>query len=68
MNWLSLLNLILPSATNLIILLKNESGSTTALISTTETATAAEISQIQAYLQAHQAGTAVKSATPAPTT
>jgi hypothetical protein len=61
MNWLQLLNLIIPAATNLILLVKNELGNTTAIISSTETATDAEIAQMQAWLAAHQ------SATPAPT-
>ena len=47
MNWLSLLNVIVPAATNLILLIKDESGSTTAIISSTLTSTQAEIQQIQ---------------------
>lgn len=54
MNWLSLLNLIIPAATNLVLLIKNESGSTTAIISSTEAATDAEIAQMQAFIAAHQ--------------
>lgn len=54
MNWLSLLNLIIPAATNLVLLIKNESGSTTAIISSTETATDAEIAQMQAWITSHQ--------------
>ena len=65
MNWLSLLNLIIPAATNLVVLIKNESGSTTAIISSTEVATDQTIAQIQGWLQQHQASSpAVKPATP----
>ena len=64
MNWLQLANLIIPAATNLILLFKTESGSTTAIISSTETATDANIQQMQAWLAAHQAQAAV---TPAAT-
>jgi hypothetical protein len=55
MNWLALLNLIIPAATNLVVLIKNESGTTTAILSSTATATADEIAQMQAFLVAHQA-------------
>lgn len=61
MNWLQLANLIIPAATNLILLFKNESGSTTAIISSTETATDATIAQMQTWLTQHQAA---KPATP----
>jgi hypothetical protein len=54
MNWLSLLNLIIPAAENIVVLIKNESGSTTAILSSTATATAAEIQTMQAWLQQHQ--------------
>jgi hypothetical protein len=53
---LNLLGLAIPAVTNLILLIKNESGSTTAIISSTETANAADIAQIQAWLAAHHAG------------
>lgn len=55
MNWLQLANLIIPAATNLILLFKNESGTTTAIISSTETATDATIAQMQTWLTQHQA-------------
>lgn len=61
MNWLQLLNLVIPAAENLIVLIKNESGSTTAIISSTETATDQTIAQMQQYLQQHQASTNPKS-------
>lgn len=57
MNWIQLLNLAIPAATNLILLIKNESGSTTAIISSTETATDETIAQMTAWLKQHQAGT-----------
>lgn len=55
MNWLALLNLAIPAATNLILLLKHPDGTTTAILSSTQTATDAELTQMQAYLKAHQA-------------
>ena len=67
MNWLSLLNLIIPAATNLVLLIKNESGSTTAIISSTETATDAEIAQMQGWIKSHQTTSPAASQTPSPT-
>jgi hypothetical protein len=65
MNWLQLANLIIPAATNLILLFKTESGSTTAIISSTETATDETISQMQTWLSQHQASApAAKPAAP----
>lgn len=67
MNWIALLNLILPAAANLVLLIQNESGTTTAIISSTETATDATIAQLQTWLQQHQAqAPAPVAATPAP--
>ncbi len=72
---LELLNLIFPVATNLVLLIKNESGSTTAIIASAQTANAADIAQIQAWLTAHGGGSVatataasvtVPAATPAP--
>jgi hypothetical protein len=46
-----------PAVGNIIMLFKDSTGNTTALISSAQTATAADIAQMQAYLTAHQAGT-----------
>lgn len=51
---LQLLNLAIPAVTNLVLLIKDASGSTTAIISSTQQANAQDIAQIQAWLQAHQ--------------
>jgi hypothetical protein len=51
---------LVPTVGNIILLFKNSDGSTTALISSAQTATAADIAQMQAYLAQHQA------ASPAP--
>lgn len=64
MNWIALANLIIPAATNLILLIKNESGSTTAIISSTETATDATIQQMQTWLTQHQNQKAANPANP----
>jgi len=65
MGWLQLANLIIPQVANVIMLIKNESGTTTAIISSTETATDQQIAQMQQWLQAHQAqAPAAKPATP----
>jgi len=47
-----------PAVGNIIMLFKDSSGTTTAIVSSAQTATAADIAQMQAYLQAHQAQTA----------
>jgi hypothetical protein len=52
---LNLLNLVIPAVSNLVLLVKDESGSVTAIVSSTQTANAADIGQIQAWLAAHQA-------------
>ena len=44
-----------PAVGNIIMLFKDSSGTTTAIVSSAQTATAADIAQMQAYLQAHQA-------------
>jgi len=51
---LQLLNLVTPAIENFVILIKNASGSTTALISSTETQNATDVASIQAWLAAHQ--------------
>lgn len=64
---LALINAAVPAVTNLVMLIKNDSGGTTVIISSAETATAADITNMQAWLAAHQASatsTAV-AATPA---
>jgi hypothetical protein len=55
-----------PAVSNIVMLFKDSSGNTTALISSAQTATAADIANMQAYLAAHQGGTVtVTPATPA---
>lgn len=61
---LALLNLAIPAVANLVILIKDASGNTTALISSTETQNASDIAAIQQWLAQHQAS---KPATPATT-
>lgn len=43
-----------PTVANVIMLFKNSDGSTTALISSAQTATQTDIQQMQDYLKAHQ--------------
>lgn len=43
-----------PTVSNVIMLFHNLDGSTTAIISSAQTATQTDIQQMQAYLQAHQ--------------
>lgn len=43
-----------PTVQNIIMLFKDSSGNTTALISSAQTATQTDIANMQAYLQAHQ--------------
>ena len=62
---LQLLNLAIPAVTNLVLLIKDSSGSTTAIISSTQQANAQDIAQIQAWLQAHQTQPAAGAANPA---
>jgi hypothetical protein len=50
---LQLLNLILPAVSNFVLLIKDESGNTTAILGSATTANAADIAQIQAWLAAH---------------
>ena len=54
-----------PAVGNIIMLFKDSSGTTTAIVSSAQTATAADIAQMQAYLQAHQAQTAAPAEKPA---
>lgn len=56
-----------PTVGNIIMLFKNSDGSTTALISSAQTATNADIAQMQAYLSAHQTTTTPSPATASPT-
>jgi hypothetical protein len=51
---LALINAAVPAVTNLVMLIKNDSGGTTVIISSAETATAADITNMQAWLAAHQ--------------
>jgi hypothetical protein len=51
-----------PAVGNIIMLFKDSTGTTTAIVSSAQTATAADIAQMQAYLQAHQAQTATPAA------
>ena len=64
MNWIALLNLIIPAASNLVLLIKNQSGTTTAIISSTEVATDATLAEMQTWLQQHQAQAATPPVTP----
>jgi len=57
---------ITPAIGNIIMLFKNTDGSTTALISSAQTATNADIQQMQAYLAAHQAIAAPPAQPPTP--
>lgn len=63
---LQLLNLILPAVSNFVLLIKDESGNTTAILGSATTANAADIAQIQAWLAAHGSTTAT-AAVPVPT-
>jgi hypothetical protein len=54
---LALLNLAIPAVANVVILIKNADGSTTALISSTQTQNAADVEAIQAWLSQHQSAT-----------
>jgi hypothetical protein len=51
---LQLLNLAIPAVTTVVMLLKNENGGTTAIISTTEAQNASDIAAAQAWIAAHQ--------------
>jgi hypothetical protein len=55
-----------PAVGNIIMLFKDSTGNTTALISSAQTATAADIAQMQAYLTAHQASAATPATTAKP--
>jgi hypothetical protein len=61
---LSLVNLAIPAVTNLVLLIKDETGTVTAIVSSAQTATAADIASIQAWLKAHQAPAADPPAAP----
>jgi hypothetical protein len=52
---LSLVNAAIPAVTNLVLLIKNDTGSVTMIVSSAETATAADIANMQAWLAAHHA-------------
>lgn len=54
---LQLITALTPSIGNVIMLFKNANGSSTVLVSSAQTATENDISQMQAWLQAHQAQT-----------
>jgi hypothetical protein len=54
---LQLLNLVAPAVENFVLLIKNESGSTTALISSTQQQNATDQAAIQTWLQQHQGTT-----------
>ena len=47
-----------PTVSNIIMLFKDSSGNVTAIVSSAQTATAADITNMQEYLAAHQASTA----------
>ena len=64
---LQLLNLVIPDVTNLILLIKNDTGGTTAIISSTQIQNASDTAAIQAWLALHQAPAAPATA-PAPAT
>jgi hypothetical protein len=51
---LALLNLAIPGIENVILLFKNANGTTTALISSTQTQNAEDQAAIQAWLASHQ--------------
>jgi hypothetical protein len=55
---LALINTAIPAVSNLIVLLKNEDGSVTAIVASAQAATAADIQAMQAYLAAHPANPA----------
>jgi hypothetical protein len=50
---LALINAAIPAVTNLIVLLKNEDGTVTAIVTSAQAATAADIQAMQAWLAAH---------------
>lgn len=62
---LQLLNLAIPAVTNLVLLIKNDTGGTTAIISSTQAQNASDTAAIQAWLASHQAPAAPA---PAPAT
>jgi hypothetical protein len=52
---LALLNLAIPAIANVVILIKNADGSTTALVSSTQTQNTSDVAAIQTWLKQHQA-------------
>jgi hypothetical protein len=50
---LGLVNLLLPVVSNVVLLVKNQNGTTTAIIASAETATADDQAQIEAWIHAH---------------
>lgn len=57
---LQLINVAVPGIENVVLLIKNESGSTTAILSTTATQNATDQATIQTWLTQHQAPAAAK--------
>jgi hypothetical protein len=64
---LALVNAAVPAVTNLVMLIKNDSGGTTVIISSAETASAADIANMQSWLAAHQTATTSTTVAQTPT-
>ena len=52
---IALVNGLIPLATNIVMLFKNQDGTSTVVISSAQTATASDIQAMQQYLAQHQA-------------
>jgi hypothetical protein len=61
---LALVNAAIPAVTNLVLLIKNDQGGTTVIISSAEKASATDIQNMQAWIAAHQTATPTPVAPP----
>lgn len=57
---IALINGLIPLASNIVMLFKNQDGTSTVIISSAQTATTADIQAMQQYLAQHQAAPAPK--------